>query len=54
MTEEQRPPMTLAESAIGLHEFYLSLTNAGFTDEQAMYLVGEIVAGAAGDGYYDD
>jgi len=52
MTEQ--PPLTLAESAIGLHEFYLSLTNAGFTDEQAMYLIGEIVVGTVGDDYYDD
>ncbi len=42
--DEQMPAMTLAEAAIGLHELYLSFINAGFTTDQAMYLVGEIVA----------
>lgn len=50
---DKQVPLTLSESAIGLHEFYLSLTNAGFTDDQAMYLVGEIVVGATGDSYDD-
>jgi len=54
MTNEEMPPMTLTESAIGLHEFYLCLTNAGFTDEQAMYLVGEMVVSSVSDDYYDD
>ena len=54
MNSEEMPPMTLEESAIGLHEYYLSLINAGFTDDQAMYLIGEIVASSVGDGYYED
>ena len=49
---EQQPPMTLSESAIGLHEFFISLQAAGFTEEQAMYLVAEML-GAAAQGNVD-
>ena len=46
---------TLAEAAIALHEFYLSLLAAGFDVDQAMYLVGTVVETQAsgGDGYED-
>ncbi len=42
----------LTEVALTLHEFYLSLQAAGFSDEQAMYLVGTVVeVQASGVGY---
>lgn len=54
MSKEQ-PPFTLAETAIALHELFISLTSAGFTEDQAMYLLGEIVATQAmGGDDYDD
>jgi len=49
---DKQAPFTLAETAIALHEFYLSLVEAGFDDEQAMYLVGEILAIQGAE--YDD
>ncbi len=47
--------LTLSEAAIALHEFFISLLSAGFSPDQAIYLVGEIVATQAqGAEYYDD
>jgi len=48
----QDVPLTLAESAIGLHEFYTSLVDAGFDEDQALYLVAELLSGQAGGGGY--
>jgi hypothetical protein len=39
MAEINPPNFNLTELALSLHEFYLSLTNAGFTEEQAMDLL---------------
>jgi len=50
--EEQ--PLTLAEAAIGLHELYISLVSAGFSEDQAMYLVAEVVSSQARGGNYVD
>jgi hypothetical protein len=32
-------PFTLRDSAIGIHEMFISLVEAGFTEDQAMELV---------------
>jgi len=54
MREERPPdvPLTLAESAIGLHEFFISLITAGFSEDQAIYLVAELLSSQAGGGEY--
>lgn len=38
------PLTSMLESAIQLHEVYVAYTEAGFTNEQAVYLVGVIIA----------
>jgi len=42
MPEQQ--PLSIAETAIALHELFISLVSAGFTEEQAMYLVAEVIS----------
>lgn len=37
MTEQ--PPLTLHETAVALHEWFISLTRAGFTKSQAMDII---------------
>ena len=40
MTDQPNDPISqLAAAAVGLHEMKLSLTEAGFTEGQAIYLV---------------
>ena len=51
---EEQPPLTIAETAIALHELFISLTSAGFTDEQAMYLVAEVIARPPEGEYFDE
>lgn len=41
-------PLSIAEGAVGLHELFTSLVNAGFTENQALYLVGQAMRGAGG------
>ena len=36
-------PLSMAEVAIALHEAFQSFTKAGFTEQQALYLVGQIL-----------
>ena len=36
-------PFTLADSAVSMHEVYLSLVMAGFTEAQALHLVGQML-----------
>lgn len=38
----------LTTSAVALHEMYLAYVAAGFTEAQALYLVGQILAAAQG------
>lgn len=33
----------LVQAAVATHELYLAFTGAGFTQEEALYLVGQIV-----------
>lgn len=33
----------LVEAAVSMHEMFLSLTAAGFTEAQALYLVGQVL-----------
>lgn len=47
------PVTSLAEGAAQLHELFVAYLNAGFTESQALYLLGQIIqAGiqAGGDG----
>lgn len=39
---------SIGEAAIGLHEIYLSHIKAGFTEEQALWLVGATLTGSPG------
>lgn len=43
--DENRPNVApdLATAAIAMHEMYTSLVNAGFTEQQALWLVGQQV-----------
>lgn len=44
-------PPTLNESAIAAHELYLSFVSAGFTEDQALEMVTDIIiAGAENPG----
>lgn len=38
-------PLSMAEGAVGLHELFTSLVKAGFTERQALYLVGQVMRG---------
>lgn len=38
-------PRTMNEDAVRLHELYLSLRAGGFSESQALYLVGHVMAG---------
>lgn len=35
----ETPPMSIADSAVAMHEMYLSYLAAGFTDSQAMQII---------------
>lgn len=39
------PGRTMDEDAVRLHELFLSLQAGGFTETQALYLVGHVMAG---------
>lgn len=43
------PVSALAEGAAQLHEFFLALESAGFTESQALYLVGQAINHQAGN-----
>jgi hypothetical protein len=40
MAELQDPMTALAEGAAQMHEMFLSYQQAGFTEQQALYLIG--------------
>lgn len=40
------PPLSMREMAVGIHEYFVSLMEAGFTRKEALYIVGEAVKGA--------
>lgn len=44
----------MAEATVQLHEMYLSLQAAGFTQPEAMELVARVMAGGMGSGGGDD
>lgn len=46
----QDPITALAEAATQLHEYYESLLRAGFSAQQALYLVGQVLAASIGGG----
>ena len=43
--EFDEPTTSLVESAIILHELYMSLLDAGFSQEESLILVGNMVVG---------
>lgn len=43
---QELPLSGLNANAITIHEVYTSLVDAGFDDEQAIYLVGQMLEGA--------
>ena len=43
--EPENPFTPLIMGALGLHEFYSSLTSSGFTSNEALYLVAAAMAG---------
>ncbi len=47
MREPDDPITQLAAAAAHLHELYCAYVQAGFSEQQALYLVGQIVASAA-------
>lgn len=44
------PVSQLAEAATQMHEMFVSYVNAGFTDQQALYLVGQMVQASMRNG----
>ena len=42
------PVSALAEGAANLHEMFLALLHAGFTEDQALYLVGQQIQAGSG------
>jgi hypothetical protein len=42
-------PLTeLGQAAVQLHELFCSYVAAGFTEQQALYLIGKLISGSAG------
>jgi len=49
MADIPKDPFTqLQESAASLHEYFMSLIAAGFTREEAKYLIGQMLAAHIG------
>ena len=42
MADDEKKPFSIAESAVAMHEMFLSLVKAGFKERQALYLLGQI------------
>ena len=42
--------LTMREAAVKIHEVFLSLMDAGFTEQQALYLCGQTMSGGSNDG----
>ncbi len=46
MSDPEDPITQLAEGAASAHELFLAYVNAGFTENQALYLVAQMVTTA--------
>jgi hypothetical protein len=46
MPDPEDPITALAQSAVGAHEMFIAFVGAGFTDSQALYLVGQVMVSA--------
>lgn len=46
MTDPEDPITQLAAAAVSLHELFIAYVGAGFTEPQALYLVGQTIASA--------
>lgn len=47
MSDPEDPITQLAVAAVSLHELFVAYVGAGFTENQALYLVGQIMIGAS-------
>ncbi|MEV8637779.1 hypothetical protein AB0395_39645 [Streptosporangium sp. NPDC051023] len=43
MSEPEDPITQLAQGAAQLHELFMAYVNAGFTESQALYLIGQMI-----------
>ena len=51
MAQPPEDPITnLAQAAAQMHELFLAYVNAGFTEAQALYLIGQILGNAGRTG----
>lgn len=48
MGEPDDPITQLAAAAVGMHELFISFVAAGFTEQQALYLVGQALTASIG------
>jgi len=48
MSEPDDPITQLAAAAVGLHELFTSFVTAGFSESQALYLVGQALTASIG------
>lgn len=46
MPDPEDPITELATAAVSLHELFTAYVGAGFTENQAIYLVGQLIANA--------
>lgn len=46
MTKPSEPLTPLVEAATQVHEYFCGLISAGFTEAQALYLVGQMLRGS--------
>jgi hypothetical protein len=50
MSQPPDPLTVLAEAAAQLHEMFISYVRAGFTEQQALYLVGQVIHASRPEG----
>jgi hypothetical protein len=48
MPEPDDPITQLAAAAVGMHELFISFVAAGFSESQALYLVGQALTASIG------
>lgn len=49
MPEPEDPITQLAEGAAQLHELFLAYVTAGFTEQQALFLIGQMIQASIRD-----
>ncbi len=48
MTSPIEPSADLRQMASATHQIYIALTNEGFTEQQALIIVGQIISASSG------